>query len=405
MKLKKRVYMDYAAATPLDTEVRKAMLPFLKTQYGNPSSIHTEGRAADAAVAKARKSIADVLGMRSSEIIFTGSGTESIALAIQGVMTLHHRAHMITNTTEHSAILKNVLMVEKIGSRVTHIPVTRYGIVDMRLLAKSIQKDTVLISVAYINNEIGAIQPLSEIANIVRKERNRRKAAREPLPLWFHTDACQAGEYMPMRLDVLGVDMMTLNASKLYGPKGVGLLCKRTAIGLQPLWAGGGQEQGLRSGTEYVAGIVGFAKALEIADRNKTKERQRMIKLQEYFLRALRRAVPDVELNGPPLGNARSCNNVNIYIPGISSETLVLYLDEQGIAASTGSACLSREGELSRAILSVSQSETRATQSIRFTMGRHTTRSDVDRAANALHNAIVLLRNAPRQTYAKTENR
>ncbi|TSC80163.1 MAG: cysteine desulfurase [Parcubacteria group bacterium Gr01-1014_29] len=397
--------MDYAAATPLDKEVRKAMLPFLRTQYGNPSSIHAEGRAADAAIAKARKSIADVLGMRPPEIIFTGSGTESIALAIQGVMNLHHGAHMVTSEAEHSAVLENAAMVEKIGSRVTYIPVTRYGIVDMRLLAKSIQKDTVLISIAYINNEIGAIQPLSEIANIVRKERNRRKVVRELLPLWFHTDACQAGEYAPLRLDALGVDMLTLNASKLYGPKGVGLLCKRTTVGLQPLWGGGGQEQGLRSGTENIAGIVGFAKAVEIADRNKIKERHRMTKLQEYFLRALKQAVPDIELNGPPLGNERSCNNVNIYIPGISGETLVLYFDERGIAASTGSACLSREGGLSRAILSLSQSETRAVQSIRFTLGRYTARSDIDGAVHVLRNARVLLRNAPRQTYAKTKNR
>lgn len=401
----KRVYMDYAAATPMDTEVLKAMLPFFKTQYGNPSSIHTEGRVGDAAIAKARKSIADVLGMRPPEIIFTGSGTESIALAIQGVMALHRGAHMITSVAEHSAVLENAAMVEKTESCVSYIPVTRHGIVDMRLLAKSIQKDTVFISIAYINNEIGTIQPLSKIAKIIRKERNRRKAAREPLPLWFHTDACQAGEYAPLRLDALGVDMLTLNASKLYGPKGVGLLCKRATIGLQSLWAGGGQEQGLRSGTENVAGIVGFAKALEIADKNKIKERQRMTILQEYFLRALRRAVPDAELNGPLPGNERSCNNVNIYIPDISGETLVLYLDEQGIAASTGSACLLREGELSRAILSVSHSETRAAQSIRFTLGRHTTRSNIERMVGVLHNAITILRNAPRQTYAKTKNR
>ena len=370
MKHKKRVYMDYAAATPLDSRVLKKMMPYMGARFGNPSSVHEEGRFAKQAIELSRKNIASILSVLPDEIIFTGSGTESAALAIRGIAKKYPSGHIIAASIEHAAVLENARALQK-----EKYPVS---IVDPNKIALALQKDTVLVSVMYVNNEIGSIQPLSEIARIIRKERNRRKQAGEGTPLYFHTDACQAPEYMSISVPHLGVDLLTLNASKIYGPKGIGLLYIRRRIAIEPLWQGGGQERGLRSGTENVGSIVGFTEALCITEQKKKKEHPRMSKLQQYFLKEIKRLIPQAILQGPSLGILRVPNNINIVVPGVSAETLVLYLDKRGVAVSAGSACASNK-------------QTAEKEGIRFTMGRHTTRADIDYTMGALCDSIKIL--------------
>src|SRR3989338_4277475 len=365
MKHKKRVYMDYAAATPLDPRVLKKMMPYFVTQFGNPSSLHAKGRLARKVIDSARKDMAGMFSVLPDEIIFTGSGTESAALAIWGVIKKYPSAHLITTSIEHAAVLENVHALQEEKYYVTMVDAEPNGVVDPNRIAAALRKDTVLISVMYVNNEIGSIQPLSDIARVVRKERNRRKQAGEGTPLYFHTDACQAPEYMSISVPHLGVDLLTLNASKIYGPKGIGLLYIRRRIAIEPLWQGGGQERGLRSGTENVGSIVGFTEALCITEQKKKKEHPRMSKLQQYFLKEIKRLIPQAILQGPSLGILRVPNNINIVVPGVSAETLVLYLDKRGVAVSAGSACASNK-------------QTAEKEGIRFTMGRHTTRADID---------------------------
>ncbi len=391
----KRIYVDHAAATPLDPVVLKKMMPYFTKQYGNPSSIHAEGRAARAVVENARRAVADVLGVRRQEIIFTGSGTESIALALRGVLSAYPGSHLITSVLEHPAVEKNAKLLSEEGYAVSFVGASAAGIVDTKRLAASITPQTTLVSIIYVNNEIGSVQPIKEVARVVRRERNRRRAVREQLPLWFHIDASQAPAYHPLRVDTLGVDLMTLNASKIYGPKGIGLLYKRSAVSLQALWEGGGQEGGMRSGTEHVAGIVGFAAALGQLIRMQSKECARMKQLQAYFLSRLQGMIPAAVLNGPPAGNIRTPNNVHVSIPGIAAESLVLYLDAKGVSASTGSACSAHSNEVSRGILHILQKSYANDGGVRFTMGRGTTKRDVDYVVGTLRKCVDILKRAP----------
>ena len=370
--------MDYAAATPLDSRVLQKMLLFLGSQFGNASSIHQEGRRAKEALMSARRDIAHICSVLPDEIIFTASGTESVALAIHGIANSFPKGHIITTSVEHAAVLENVYALKKEKHPISIVEAAPDGIVAPQKIAAALRNSTVLVSVIYIQNEIGAVQPLADIARVIRRERNRRRANGEKTPLYFHTDACQAPEYMPMNIPRLGVDLLTLNASKVYGPKGVGLLYKRRAVELIPLWLGGGQEKSLRSGTENVAGIIGFAEALRIAEQQKKKEHARMTGLQEYFLKKITQLVPEAKLQGPPAGSLRVLNNVNVSLPGMSAQTLVLYLDERGVAASSGSACASNK-------------KTDKSEGVRFTMGRHTTRADIDYTMQAFCDIIRLL--------------
>ncbi|TSC72209.1 MAG: cysteine desulfurase [Parcubacteria group bacterium Gr01-1014_70] len=379
--MKKRVYLDYAASTPLDTTVLKKMMPFLKDDFGNPSSIHAEGRKAKEAIDFARKGVAAILQVSPDEIIFTGSGTESVALALWGVARMHSSAHIIISSVEHPAVTENAKFIQEQKHHVTTVEADEAGIVDPKHIASAIRMDTVLVSIMYVNNEIGSVEPIADIARVVRNERQRRKKAGEHVPLYFHTDACQAAEYLPIGVPKLGVDVLTLNASKIYGPKGIGMLYKRRDVEIAPLWKGGGQEKGFRSGTEYVAGIVGFAEALKIAEKTKQEEYTRMAHLQNYFAKKIMRAVPQAKLQGPPLGTLRVPNNINIIVPDISAETLVLYLDERGVACSSGSACASN----------VNRAKTKVGEGVRFTMGRHTTRADIDYTVRALCDSIRIL--------------
>lgn len=387
----KRVYLDHAATTPMDPRVKKAMMPFYADVFGNPSALYENGRAAKEALRMARAQVADILHVRPEEIIFTGSGTESDALAVLGVVRSHAGAHMITDTIEHHAVLANADVLEKEGHSVTCLSVDREGFVSVDAVEQAIRPDTVLISIMYANNEIGTIEPIQDIAKLVKRVRKERIAEGNTMPLWFHTDACQAAGYLDMNIENTGVDLLTLNGSKIYGPKGVGVLYRRKGVQIQPLYRGGGQEQKLRSGTENVAAIAGLARALQIADERKGREVPRTSTLRDYFIEQLFLHIPKIVLNGPS-GDKRLPNNINISILDIEGEAMLLYLDAHGIEASTGSACDSSTLDPSHVILGIGRPYEFAHASMRFTLGRHTTKQELDYVLKVLPGVVEKLR-------------
>lgn len=389
------VFLDNAATTPIDERVLSAMMPYLTESFGNPSAIYSSGRVAKSALADARASVAEVLGAKADEIVWIGSGTEANALALFGVMRKHGGA-FVTATTEHHAILNNARQLEKEGVPVTYVGVDINGFVKLDELASAITPDTTLVSIMYANNEIGTIAPMADIGRVVKTERERRKAAGETRPIYFHTDACQAAGYLPLNVRELGVDLMTMNGSKIYGPKGIGALYVRKGILLAPLWHGGGQENRLRSGTENVAGAVGFAAALQIAQTMREEEGKRLAQLRDYFIEQLFKIIPKIVLNGPDpsagLGEKRIPNNINISILDIEGEAYLLYLDHKGIEASTGSACDSVTLDPSHVILALGRPYEYAHASLRFTLGRHTTKEDIDYVLSVMPGITETLR-------------
>lgn len=385
---KRQVYLDHAATTPIDPRVQKAMQPFVERLFGNPSSFHSTGKKVADAVADARKCIAEVLGARADEIVFTSGGTESDNLAVLGFARKNqeHGKHIITSPTEHPAVLESVKRLEKEGFEVTYLPVDMYGRVKIEDLKAAIRKDTILVSIMYANNEIGTIAPLQEIGNVVKKYRESKATAYPVL----HTDACQAAGALDLNVDRLNVDMMTINASKIYGPKGVGVLYLRRGIKLQPLQFGGHQERGVRPGTENVIGIVGLAKALEIAEEERASSMKRLTKLRDYFVEQVLDTIPKIRLNGHP--EERLPNNANISFLDIEGEALLLYLDAKGVEASTGSACTSATLDPSHVIIALGFPFEVAHGSMRFTLGRSTTKKDIDYTLSVLPELVEKLR-------------
>ncbi len=359
--MNKRVYLDAAAGR------------------GNPSSIHAEGVLAAAKLAEARRKVAGVLACQPDEIIFTSGGTESNNLAVFGV----GKGHRVFSSIEHSSILQTDL-------RATFVPVDADGLVNLKDLKKALRPETVLVSIAYANNEIGTIQPIREIAKIIRHYRkaNSSKLTANSFPL-FHTDACQAPRYLDLNVARLGVDLMSLNGAKVGGPKGVGCLYVRRGIKLQPMLVGGGQERGLRAGTENVEGIIRFAKALEAAAKNREKESKRLSALRDYFISKLLKN-SGTELNGSPA--ARLPNNINISFQDVLAEQLVIELDAKGVAASTGSACSAQTKDESYVIIALGKSTAEAQNSIRFTLGPEMTKSDINYVLKVLPLIIKKIR-------------
>lgn len=407
----KEIYLDYAATTPVDPRVKKAMEPYWSKEFGNPSSLHRMGVAAKKALEESRKSITDILHCRPSDIVFTGGGTEAINLGIIGfsranaqfgkparttarpddpVGRVQSGGHMITTRIEHHAVLHSVDVLRREGFDVTTIGVSKDGVVDPKEIEHVIRPDTILVSVMYANNEIGTVQPIAEIGKIIREVRRKRIAEKNKTPLYFFTDACQAAGTLDLNVEKLGVDMLAINGSKIYGPKGIGCLYARKGIKLEPIAVGGGQEHGLRSGTENIPAIVGFAKALEIADKMRVKENGRLAKLRDWFIGELQKKIPDAALNGHR--TLRLPNNVNISIPGIEGEAAVIYLDAKGIFCSTGSACSSVSLEPSHVILELGRSHDLAQGSLRFTLGRRTTKKDLEYALKVLAKVVKKLR-------------
>ncbi len=409
--MKKEVYLDYAATTPTDPRVVAEMQPYFGEGFGNPSSLYALGRKAKDAVDDARARIANILQCKADEIVFTGSGTESDNLAILGVVRAYapkgekrgpalpaasQGGHIITSAIEHHAVMHAVEALEKEGFEVTKVPVGEDGIVNPEDVRAALRPDTVLVTIMYANNEIGTIQPIAEIGQIIKAYRLEKlksaPASGDPASRWpfFHTDACQAAGALPLEVNTLGVDLLTFNGSKIYGPKGVGALFVKQGVRLQPIVYGGGQEKGYRSGTENVPLIMGLAKALEIAHESRKEESARLIELRDYFITEVQKRIPKTVLNGHAA--KRLPNNINVSILDVEGEAVLLYLDHEGIFVSTGSACTSTTLDPSHVILALGVPYEYAHGSIRFTLGRSTTKEDLDYVLEKLPGVIQKLR-------------
>lgn len=378
MTKKRLVYFDHAAATYIDRPVRRAMRPCLNRVYGNAGSLHSFGRMAKNYLDGARQQIAGVLKAQPTEIVFTGSGSESDNLALLGVARRYaaQGRHLITSQIEHKAIQQPARRLMAEGFQVDFLPVDQSGLVSVDQLISRLTDQTTLVSIIYANNEIGTIEPIAEIGHQLAKVRADRRQRGIKTPLFFHTDACQAAGYLDLEVDDLGVDLLTLNGSKVYGPKGVGLLYVRSGVELQPLAFGGDQEGGRRPGTENIAGAVGLGAALELAQDLKDDESERETQLRDYFIERLLNQIPQVVLNGHP--RHRLPNNINISVLGIEGEAMLLWLDRYGIAASTGSACDSERLEPSHVITALGRPHQYAHGSLRLTLGRRSTKREVD---------------------------
>lgn len=376
------VYLDHAATTPLEPEVLKAMLPYLKEKFGNPSSLYTLGVEAKQAVEESRLVISKILNCSPEEIIFEGSGTESNNHALIGT-ALANRArgnHLITSVIEHHAVLHACEFLESQGFEVTYLPVNQDGLVNLKMLAESIRPETILVSIMYANNEIGTIQPIDEISKIVKQKNSQ---------ILFHTDACQAAAYLDLNVNALGVDLLTINGSKIYGPKGIGTLYVKRGIAIQPIIHGGSQENSKRAGTENVASIVGLAKALELVQKNKEAENKRLLSLRDKLISGLLK-IKNISLNGS--AQERLSNNVNITIAGIEGEKVMMALDKLAIACSIGSACTSGDPDPSHVILALGKSYQEAHGSLRFTLGHSSKEKDINYLLKVLPKVIEKLR-------------
>ncbi|HSW98229.1 MAG TPA: cysteine desulfurase family protein [Candidatus Saccharimonadales bacterium] len=375
-------YLDYAAATPLDPAVAAAMQPYLADRFFNPSATYAAARAVRQDIEAARARVAHWLGARPTEVIFTAGGTEANNLAIRGVLAHFPEGHVVTSAIEHDSVLATA---HEFGAR--EAPVDAGGIVDTAALVSLIDDDTVLVSVMYANNEVGTVQPIRRIATELDNIRAARKAAGNPMPLYFHVDAAQAAAYLDLHAARLGVDLMTLNAGKIYGPKQVGALYVASHVWMHAQITGGGQERGARSGTENVAGAIGFATALDLVQARRHDESRRLQGLQTLFFDLLHEAIPGVVVNGSR--KSRLPNNVHITIPGQDNERLIFALDEAGILCAAGSACSASNDEPSHVLRAMGVSEKDAQASLRFTMGLHTTEEQVRTAVRTLAQLVV----------------
>lgn len=394
--MNRRVYLDHAAATPLDPKVRRCMERYIAVEFANPSAIHEEGVRARNAVEEARRGVAHELGVLPDEIVFTSGATESANLALIGTVDAWRKAHpgriphVIVSSIEHDAVLAPARVLEARGVRVTRLPIDRNGFIDCGHIKTELSLDTVVISVMLANNEIGTIQPLREIAKIIRKwrkehrgvARDRKRETEERYPL-FHTDATQAVNYCDVNIPRMGVDMLTMNAAKIYGPKGVGVLAVLRNTPIEPILFGGGQEAGRRSGTENVPAIVGFREALRLACMMRAKEAARLTKLRDRAIARLS-TIPDLVVNGDP--SARLPNNINFSIKGIDHEFLALQLDAKGFAVATKSACNESDAETSHVLSALrrAQGNSAPQSGIRITLGRGTTAAQVNRFVAAV---------------------
>lgn len=376
-----RIYLDHAATTPIRPEVLEAMLPFFTDRFGNPSSIHSFGMEAREAVEESRRQVADLIGARPEEIVFTSGGTEADNLAITGIFRAAEGKdnHIITSRIEHHAVIETCRFLSRQGAEVTYLPVDQYGIVDPDEVRKAITPKTILISIMHANNEVGTIEPIAEIGRIAREH---------GIP--FHTDAVQTAGHIPARVNELGVDLLAISAHKLYGPKGMGALYIRKGTKIVPLLHGGEQEHRRRAGTENVPGIVGLGKAAELARDELEAETAHLIPLRTRLIEGLMARIEHITLNGHP--SRRLPNNVNVSMDFIEGESVVINLDLAGIAASTGSACSSADAEPSHVLLALGVPRQRAHGSVRFTLGRNTTAEEIDRVIEVLPPIVARLR-------------
>ena len=363
----KVIYLDHASTTPADPAVVSAMLPWFGEEYGNPSTVYSLGLTAAQAVQSARESLARHLGANPEEIYFTSGGTESDNWAILGAVGAQQKKgrHLVTSTVEHHAVLECVDYLEKHGFEITRVPVDSGGLVDPESVREAIRSDTVLVSIMHANNEVGTVQPIADIGKITREA-----------GALFHVDAVQTAGKQPLDVDDLGVDMLSVSAHKLYGPKGVGLLYLRKRTRIDPLLHGGGQERGRRAGTHNVPGIVGMAKAFDLAAERMSEDAEREAALRDRLWQGLSQNIEAVHLNGDPV--KRLAGNLNLRVEGIEGEAMILMLDMEGICVSSGSACTTGSLEPSHVLLAMGIPAENAHGSLRVTLGRSTTQEDID---------------------------
>ncbi|MGM0629300.1 MAG: cysteine desulfurase family protein [Patescibacteria group bacterium] len=377
--MNKKIYLDNAATTPVAKEVLEEMLPCFSEKYGNSSSLHSFGRDAQDVIERARERVADFLSCQKDEIIFTGSATEANNIFIQGVLRGVENPHVITSAVEHDAVLQTV---KNSGADLTILSVDKEGFVNPEDVLKEIKEDTVLVSIMYANNEVGTIQPIKEIGKLIKKENKRRERK-----ILFHTDAVQAIGYLSADVEELGVDGLTLSGHKIYGPKGIGVLYKRNDLKLEPLFFGGGQERELRPGTLNTPLIVAIGKAVELLKSVNRKEETE--KLRDCLIKEVLK-IEGASLNGPKAG--RLSNNANFSFTGVEGESLVMLLDQKGIATSTGSACSSKTLEASHVLKAMGLPDLEAHSSLRVSLGRSTEKKDIDEFLIELKEAIKRLR-------------
>ncbi|MGB6463160.1 MAG: cysteine desulfurase family protein [Nitrosotalea sp.] len=373
------IYLDNAASTPVHQKVVDEMIPYFKEQYGNPSSIHKFGRTANVAIQNARRRIADFINADSKEILLTSGGTESNNTAIYGVVFQNKGKHIITSSIEHDAILEPCKRLEREGYRISHLPVDRHGLVNVDDVRKEISQDTCLITIMFANNEVGTIQPIKEIASIAHDNN-----------IIFHTDAVQAVGKVPINVKELGVDLLSISSHKINGPKGVGALYLRKGITISPLILGGGQENGLRSGTENVASIVGFGMACKLAKDNMSQNTSYFKNLTSQLITRVLSEIPETNLNGHP--EKRIPNNAHFTFLGVNGEDLIIKLDENRIAASTGSACSVRTQKASHVLRAMGFSHEQITGSLRLTVGITNTKEEIDETVGVLKKVVRELR-------------
>jgi cysteine desulfurase len=378
-----RIYLDHGATTPVRAEVLEAMLPYLTEHFGNASSLHDEGRRARQGVDEARERIAAIIGAKPREVVFTSGGSEGDNLAVKGAAwaASARGRHIVTSSVEHKAVINACAILERSGFEVTYLPVDRYGRVDPAEVEGAVTDHTALVSIMFANNEVGTIQPIAEIGAICRRA-----------GVLFHTDAVQAGAFLPLDVDRLGVDLLTLSAHKVYGPKGVGALFVRQGTPLLPQVQGGAQERQRRAGTENVAGIVGFARALDLVQGDpaaRDAENDRLAALRDRLVASLR-DLDGLEPTGHPV--ERLPHNASWLVDGVEGGDLIASLDLGGVAASTGSACISGSAEPSHVLLAMGFDAERAHGALRLTAGRSTTPAEIDQAADAVRASVARLR-------------
>jgi cysteine desulfurase len=376
-----KIYLDYAATTPVHPDVVREMTPYFSERFGNPSSIYSIGQEAREGLEAARVKVASLIGALPEEIVFTGGGSESDNYALKGLAFQkgYTGKHIITSVIEHHAVLETVRFLEEQGFKVTYLPVDKYGLIDPDDVKKAIRLDTILVSIMHANNEIGTIEPIKEIGRITRQA-----------GVLFHTDAVQTVGHVPVDVNRMNIDLLSISAHKLYGPKGVGALYVRKGLQLVSLIHGGQQEHGRRASTENVAGIVGFGKAAEIAIREMKEEADRITVLRDRLANGLQQRIERIKLNGHPV--SRLPNNVNVSIDFIEGESLCLNLDFSGICSSTGSACSSASAEPSHVLTAIGVKPPLLHGSLRFSLGKWTTQEEIDRTVVILTEIVKKLR-------------
>jgi cysteine desulfurase len=393
--MNKRIYLDTAARTPIDKRVAKVMIDVQTKTFANAGSIHKEGMEAYEILETSRKRIANILGCHADELIFTSGGTESDNLAVFGVARAvkncqenkqtgkDKKLRIAVSAIEHVAVLEAAKKLEEENFAIDYLSVGEDGIVDPKELAKVLTPQTILVSIMYANNELGTIQPIKEIAKVIRNWRKKNKTSYP----YFHTDACQAGRFLDLSTNKLGVDLLSLSGSKIYGPHNVGLLYVKRGTLIEPIIYGGGQENGRRAGTEDVAAVAGLAEALRLCSLARETESKKLSRLRDFLINAVIKEIPTARLNGSV--KARLPNNINFSFLGESGEQLVLRLDVKGFAVSSGAACSSRKKSNSYVIIATSGDKKRAESSVRITLGRETSKADIDKLIKTLSELLV----------------